>query len=459
MRVLISEDDSISRTALRSVLNKRGYQVIEASDGAQAWKNLQEPDPPRLLILDIMMPEMSGLELCRRIRSWETHNPPYIILLTAKTEKEDIVQGLEAGANDYIPKPFNFDELIARIHVGQRMLNLQDEYVAELNERKRAEQDLRTSEEKYKTLIHTSPDAIALVDDAGRLVTVNPAMARRLGLDNQEPEGMRLQDFFSPNEADVLLSKGWEALEQDQPIFVEQENGDSIFQNYLVSIPSSGIGNFFQMITRDVSGIRKVQKDLEKALGKLDKAVHGTFQALSSTLEHRDAYTAGHQRRVAGLARAVALEMGLDEERIQGLYFAGLIHDLGKVCIPAELLTKPTRLTDIEFALIKEHARIGYNVLKDIEFPWPIADMVRQHHERIDGSGYPQGLTAEHVLFRSKILAVADVLEAMSFRRPYRPALGLEAALKEIEQNKGRLYDQEVVEVSVMLFRKKKFSF
>lgn len=459
MRILIAEDDAISRTTLRTVLSKKGYEVVETTDGVQAWVALQEPEPPSLLILDIMMPHMDGLELCRRIRSQETLNPPYIILLTAKTGTEDIVQGLEAGANDYVTKPFNFEELIARINVGQRMLTLQSEYLVELTERKRAEQELRASEAKYKTLIHTSPDAIALIDHTGKCLTANPAMAELLGISRENLEGACLHDVLPQDMADVHMNNGREAILRDEAVFFEEENQNSFFQNYFVAVPGSDNGNCFQMIARDVTKVRQAQHELKKALNKLNQAVNGTFQALSSTLEHGDAYTAGHQRRVAGLARSIAMEIGLDDERIQGLYFAGLIHDLGKVSIPAEFLIKPTRLTDIEFALIKEHARIGYDILKDIDFPWPIANIVLQHHERIDGSGYPHGVTGESIHFRAKILAVADVVEAMSSHRPYRPALGLEAALEEIEKNKGRLYDPEVADVCLMLFREKKFTF
>jgi len=459
MRILIAEDDSVSRTTLRTVLSKKGYEVVETSDGAQAWNTLQEPNPPRLLVLDIMMPHMDGLQLCRRLRSLDTQDPPYIILLTAKADQEDIVQGLEAGANDYIPKPFDFEELIARIKVGQRMLTLQAEYLAELTERKRAEHELRTNEEKYKTLIQTAPDGIALIDDRGKLLTANPAMADKLGAERHELEGFGLHDVLPPEAADMYLHKGLESIEQGQPIYFEEEKDSFFFQNYFVCVPNSGQGGLFQMISRDMSGIRQTQWDLEKAMNKFSKAVHGTFQALSSTLEQGDAYTAGHQRRVASLARAIAVDMGLEEERIQGLYFAGLIHDLGKVSTPAELLSKPTRLSDIEFALIKEHARVGHNILKDIEFPWPIADMVRQHHERMDGSGYPDGLRGESIHLRARILAVADVLEAMSSHRPYRPALGQKVALQAIEKDKGRLYDSDVVDICLKLFEDKRFTF
>jgi HD-GYP domain-containing protein (c-di-GMP phosphodiesterase class II) len=162
---------------------------------------------------------------------------------------------------------------------------------------------------------------------------------------------------------------------------------------------------------------------------------------------------------VAELARAIASEMGLSEERIDGLYMAGIIHDLGKISVPAEILSKPGRLSDAEFQLVKTHPQVGYDILKNIEFPWPIAQITLQHHERLNGSGYPQGLSGEDMLLEAKILAVADVVEAMASHRPYRAALGLQKALNEIFQNQGILYDYTVVAACLRLFNEKKFFF
>lgn len=174
-----------------------------------------------------------------------------------------------------------------------------------------------------------------------------------------------------------------------------------------------------------------------------------------SALESRDPYTAGHQVRVADIARAIATEIGLDKEMIEGIRMAGVIHDIGKLSIPTEILTKPTKLTDLEFSLIKQHAQIGYEMLKNIESPWPLANIVLQHHERINGSGYPGNLKEDEILLESRILAVADVVEAMASHRPYRPSLGIEFALEEIEKNSGILYDALVADACLRLFREK----
>jgi len=174
-------------------------------------------------------------------------------------------------------------------------------------------------------------------------------------------------------------------------------------------------------------------------------------------VETRDPYTAGHQLRVADIARAIATEMGLFQEKIDGIRMAGSIHDIGKLSIPAEILSKPTKLSNIEFSLIKEHSRKGYEMLKDVESPWPLAEIVYQHHERINGSGYPRNLKGDEILLEARIMAVADVVESMASHRPYRPSLGINAALEEIEKNKGILYDDAVADACLRLFREKGF--
>jgi HD-GYP domain-containing protein (c-di-GMP phosphodiesterase class II) len=206
--------------------------------------------------------------------------------------------------------------------------------------------------------------------------------------------------------------------------------------------------------TRETTERKKAEEDLNQTLEKLKSSMNGIVRVVSATVEARDPYTAGHQQRTTDLAGAIAGEMGLLEEQVDGLRMAGVIHDLGKISIPIEILSKPTKLTDIEYQLIQTHSQKGYDILKDIEFPWPIAEMVLQHHERMDGSGYPRGLTGEKIFLEARILMVADVVEAIASNRPYRPALGIEAALREIEKNKGILYAPEVVEACLRLFKK-----
>ncbi len=214
-----------------------------------------------------------------------------------------------------------------------------------------------------------------------------------------------------------------------------------------------GIQNLRTRLERD----RIAHENLQHA-EVLRQSLEESIKAIANTVEMRDPYTAGHQRRVGQLAVAIAKELGLPEDTNHGIELAASIHDLGKISIPAEILSKPSTLTAIEFMLLKNHAQAGYDILKDIEFPWPIASMVLQHHERLDGSGYPQGLKGEQILLESRILAVADVVEAMASHRPYRAALGSDSALKEIERGRGMVYDAAVVDACQRLFTQKRFA-
>ncbi len=197
--------------------------------------------------------------------------------------------------------------------------------------------------------------------------------------------------------------------------------------------------------------------ELQNSVKKWQKALEGSIHAMALTVEMRDSYTAGHQQRVANLAIAIAKEMDLLKDQIDGIRMAGLIHDIGKISIPAEILSKPGIINEIEFSLIKMHSKVGYDILKNIEFPWPIAEIVLQHHERMDGSGYPLGLKDKEIILESKILGVADVVEAMASHRPYRPAMGIDKALELVIENKTTLFDPDVVDVCVKIFREKGF--
>jgi PAS domain S-box-containing protein len=227
-------------------------------------------------------------------------------------------------------------------------------------------------------------------------------------------------------------------------------------------------------VIRDISKCKKAERALKESekeksailnspfqevQKKLDNITNAIIKTISKIMDTRDPYTAGHQKRVAQLAFAISREMKLSSEKIKGIRIASQIHDIGKIGIPVEILTKPSALDSVEFSFMKKHPVIGYDILKDIDFPYPIAQIVLQHHERIDGSGYPDGLRGDKILLEAKIVAVADVVEAMSSHRPYREALGVDVALEEIEKNKGILYEPEIVDVCIKLFREKGFKF
>jgi putative nucleotidyltransferase with HDIG domain len=206
-------------------------------------------------------------------------------------------------------------------------------------------------------------------------------------------------------------------------------------------------------------GAVSMRRDHEIAELRLQKGMAATIDAMAAALELRDSYTAGHQRRVAALSSAIAESLGFSADTMHGIYLAGIVHDIGKIKVPAEILVKPSKLSDLEFRILQQHAEDGYNVLKGLDFPWPLAEIVRQHHERMDGSGYPRGLKGDEILIEARILAVADTVEAMATHRPYRAALGLEAAIAEIKEMSGRTYDSSVVSACESLFKSGKFRF
>lgn len=204
---------------------------------------------------------------------------------------------------------------------------------------------------------------------------------------------------------------------------------------------------------------KKSEEEIKNSYQKLQKTLKSTIDTLASIVEIRDPYTSGHQKKVTTLSIAIAEELGLSNDKIEAISTAAIIHDIGKINIPPSILARPGKISDLEYTMIKTHPQLGYEMIKGIEFPWPIADIILQHHERLNSSGYPNGLKDKDILLEAKIIAVSDVVEAMSSYRPYRPALGIGEALKEIKKNKGKFYDPGVVDVCIRLFKKKGFKF
>jgi len=206
---------------------------------------------------------------------------------------------------------------------------------------------------------------------------------------------------------------------------------------------------------QDITERRRAQEQIRRQLAQLEKSMFHTVEAVSTMVEQRDPYTSGHERRVGEFAAAIGAELGLSEAEQKGLRITGYVHDIGKIGVPAEILSKPSQLSPAETEIIKTHVQLGYDILKSVEFPWPVAQTILQHHERIDGSGYPNGVKGDDIILAARILAVADTVEGMASHRPYRPGRGLDAALEEIEKQSGTHYDSQVVAACLRLFREK----
>jgi PAS domain S-box-containing protein len=333
----------------------------------------------------------------------------------------------------------------------------------DITDRKLAEEALQTNEERYRDLVENAKDFVYRMDGAGHFTYVNPSGLRVTGYKEEELIGENYSTLIRPDMRDDAIKffgrqfvKGIKSTYSEYPILTKEGNEIWLGQNTeLIFEDGQVIG--FQAVSRDITERKQAEKKLEDTLESLRKAVGTTIHVLASTVETRDPYTAGHQTRSADLARAIGTEMGLPQEKIDAIRIAGSIHDIGKLSIPAEILSKPTRLSEIEFSLIKEHSRKGFEMLKDVESPWPLAEIVHQHHERMDGSGYPRNLKGEEICIEARILAVADVMEAMASHRPYRPGLGIDAALNEIEKNRRVFYDDAVADACLRLFREKGF--
>ena len=333
--ILAVDDTPASLKLLTELLKAEGYNVRSAINGELALKSTLS-NPPELVLLDIRMPDMDGFEVCRQLKAQaETSHIP-VIFVSALTDTDEKLHGFELGAVDFVTKPYQREELLARV---------------------------RTHLEVDRLRNHLED----LVDERTKKLT-----------ESQERLRTTMLDFIT---------------------------------------------------------------------------------SLGATIEARDPYTAGHQRRVAHLAVAIARELSWPDDQIEGLYLASVVHDFGKIRIPAEILSKPGRLSELEFGFIKLHPETGYEILKSVDFPWPIAQTVLQHHERLDGSGYPYGLKENEILPEAKVLSVADVVEAMISHRPYRAALGLDVALDEITRHRGVLYDSVVVDTCLKLFREKGYVF
>lgn len=329
----------------------------------------------------------------------------------------------------------------------------------------RFEDRLRKSEERYRDLVEKAGIAIAIDDREGNLEYANERYAEMFGYGLEEIKNQSLRSIVHPDDIERVMKihKGrpegnkvpgryeFKGIRKDGSLFYLEVD--------VVTFKEAGKSVGTRSYLWDISDRKTKEIEVLEMMQKLRKTLKGTINAIALTVEARDPFTSGHQRRVADLARTIAAEMGLPKDQIEGVRSAGVIHDLGKIGVPADLLSKPSKLSNTEFELIKMHPQIAFDILKDIEFPWPIASIIYQHHERMNGSGYPQGLSDGSILLEARILAVADVVEAMSSHRPYRPSLGLKNTLDEISINKGILYDPAVADTCLKLFKEKKYAF
>ncbi len=334
----------------------------------------------------------------------------------------------------------------------------------DLTRQKQVEESLKTSEELSSSLMNNSPTPIVVVNPDTSVRYVNPAMEKLVGLKPGEALGVKVPyPWWPKNQVDNYSKHYKESLlknvKNKEILFCNKDKKDIWVQLSRKPVFSKGKLKYLISNWVNISGQKSAEDKLKIGYKKLKRILDGTINTLSAIVEAKDPYTSGHQKRVSKLAVAVAKELDLEKERVEAIRVAALIHDIGKINIPASILVKPGRLSDIEYDMIKTHPEMSYDMIDKIEFPFNISKIILQHHEKLNGSGYPQGLKSKDILFESKILTVADVVEAMSSDRPYRPALGLDAAIEEIKNNKGKLYDSSVVDACIKVVSKKDFKF
>jgi PAS domain S-box-containing protein len=312
------------------------------------------------------------------------------------------------------------------------------------------------------TTLENVRDGYFEIDLAGNYTFFNNAVCEIHGYSKEELMGMNNRQYSDPETAKKVFEAFNRVYRTGEPLKglewqIIRKDGTRRYveTSVLLQKDASGKPIGFRGIVRDITDRKDMEEKLRQTLESLSRAYDSTLQVMVSAVEVRDPYTALHQVRSADIARDIAVEMGLDQEKTDAIRMAGAIHDIGKLSIPPEILTKPTKLTQVEFALVKEHSRSGYEILRNVDSPWPLAQIVHQHHERMNGSGYPRGLKGDQILLEARVLAVADVVSAMVSHRMHRPALGIEAALEEIEKNRGILYDADVCDACLRLFREK----
>jgi len=449
LSVLIVEDSASDAALVVRQLQKDGFEVthkqvgnaeqMRAALGERAWD---------VVLSDFNVPGFSAIPALALLRKLKLDIP--FVVVSGVIGEEAAVALMKAGAHDCVMK----DHLALLAPAVKREVGEAQSRRA----RRTAEQDLLESEARFRGLIEQSLTGVYISQD-GVFQYANPRLEQMLGYAPGQLVGVRTDDITLAEDLPRLLEEREKLRAGAGSISYEvrarRTNGGVITLGMQGSVYKFNGEPATVGMAQDISEKKRAEDEIAHYIDQLKTAFMSTVEVATSLSEMRDPYTAGHERRVAKIAMALGTELGFDEHRLEGLRVAGHLHDVGKITIPAEILSKPGKLSAIEYKLIQGHAEAGYEVLKKVVFPWPVAEVALQHHERIDGSGYPQGLMGEAILLEARVVAVADVIEAMSSHRPYRPGLGIDAAMAEIERGRGAAYDLAVADAALKLFREK----
>ena len=517
-RILIVEDGLTQAAQLKDLLQEYSYWVTVATNGEEGLAAARERKPD-LIISNVVMPGMDGYEMCRAIKHDEALKDIPVILVTVLSDPEDVIQALKAGVDYYLTKPYYDKHLLHRVEAAlarqvrrrgegaeerlevafnghryiitsdrQQMLNLllstyenavhqnqklietqrelqkiNEQLQQEIIERKQAEKEIRRLKDFNEGIVQNMAEGIAVEDAEGRIIFINPAAAALLGYSPEELLGQHWSVIVPPDQHPSVRAASERHLHGEIDRYeLQLVRKDGTQVPVLVSgsplIKGGRLAGTLSVFA-DITAHKLVEEELHQNIEKLRTTFNEAILALASAIKIKDPYTAKQQRRVTQLAVAIAKEMALSEEQIEGTRVAANVYDIGMMNVPAEFLSDPEGLNELEYGIIKAHPQVGCEILKAVQFPWPVAEIVLQHHERLDGSGYPKGLSGEEIMLEARILAVADVVAAMASHQPYRSALGIDRALEEISQNRGTLYDPGVVGACLKLFKQKGFKF
>lgn len=452
LRVLILEDLETDADLMLLELRQAGFDPIwsRVDDELEFLSHLR-PDLD-VILADFNLPQFDALDALNHMKQRELDVP--FIVVTAVLDDEVAVDCMRAGATDYLLK-----DRLARL--GPAVVRAVEERRAR-EERRQTQESLKASEERFRSVAETASDAILVIDAGATIVLWNKGAEHLYGYTAAEAVGMDLAQVI-PERHRKRQQEALGMAVVPEPMLPPApfeglaltKDGREIPVDVSYARWSNNEQVFITAMLRDITERKTNERRLRQSFEQVQKTLNGVIKALGLTVEMRDPYTAGHQQRVAAIAVSIAREMALDQERCRSLGLAASVHDLGKITVPSEILIKPGRLSEIEMTLMRAHSQAGSDILRPIEFPWPTADIILQHHERLDGSGYPLGLWGEEILLEARIIGVADVIEAMSSHRPYRPALGVELAIEEVRNSRGTRYDPAVVDACLRILAQK----
>ena len=455
------QDDDDSRQALLCMLDDLNESQEKVEAAKREWEQTFDSVTSPIFLHD----EDGNILRVNRAYAKQTDLPideligrPYWEIFPKSDQRPrccDQDRNVVEEACEHRQKIFSVRHYVVRDDKGSYKLSIH--LMIDITERRKAREALEASEAKYRSLAESTNTIPWRIDfSSGQFMYMGNQVEDILGYPADSWKDISTwTERIHPDDREQATNYCLACTECGEDHEFEyrmvSKGGNTVWIKDYVTVmvgddgPKELIGYMF-----DITERKEAEKQLERSLT-------GTIRAISTAIEARDPYTSGHQQRVADVAVAIADEMGLDANCIEGIRLGAMIHDIGKIQLPAEILTKPARLTEIEYSLVKDHPKVSFDILKSVEFPWPVADIAYQHHERMDGSGYPQGLKGDEACLEARIVAVADVVEAMASHRPYRPGLGIDKALEEISQNKGQLYDVDAADACLRLFREKGF--